>query len=149
MRARVLAETRKREAEVEERRRRQEAALAAEAEANEKIKRDMKGKAFTMDDNGELIVVRKVNHARIPPAFQAVDIVRTGDNGPEAPVTSPTSSRRVRGWRRLGWTGWCVYEWMDASVLMCGYICMYVCLYVCCVYACVCMCVCVCVCVCE
>ncbi len=36
-----------------------------------------------MDDNGDFIVVRKVNHARIPPPFQPIDIVRAG-TGEEA-----------------------------------------------------------------
>lgn len=93
VRARVLAEARKREAENDERKRKAEAEAAAEAEANERLKRDLKGKAFTTDDTGAVVIVRRVNHSRIPPPFQPVDIVRVAGGEPEAAPVAVSPSR--------------------------------------------------------
>ncbi len=55
------------------------------------------GKAFTTDDTGAVVIVRRVNHSRIPPPFQPVDIVRVAGGEPEAaPVAVSPSRTRVR-----------------------------------------------------
>jgi hypothetical protein len=73
-RVRVLADVRRREAEVADKKRREEERLKAEAEAAEKVKRDMKGKKFTLDEFGNAIQVRRVVASKLPPAFQDVDV---------------------------------------------------------------------------
>jgi hypothetical protein len=73
-RARVIADLRRKEAEVADRRRRDEEKAKAEAESIEKLKRDMKGKKYTLDEFGQPIAVRRVNAANLPPPFQAVEL---------------------------------------------------------------------------
>jgi hypothetical protein len=73
-RVRVLADMRRREAEGADKKRREEDRLKAEAEAAEKVKRDMKGKKFTLDEFGNAIQVRRVVANKLPPAFQDVDV---------------------------------------------------------------------------
>ena len=88
-RARVLADMRRKEAEAADKRKRDEDKLKAEAEAVEKVKRDMKGKKFTLDERGNPIQVRRVNAATLPPAFVDVDLsVPLGDADHDAIVST-------------------------------------------------------------
>lgn len=97
VRARALADMRRREAEREEKKRKEEEERKAEFDANDRLKKELRGKKFTLDEYGNVLMVKRVNQSRMPPAFNDVPVMIEGDNDglDDAPL-SPARSMRSR-----------------------------------------------------
>ena len=87
IRARALAKFQRQEAEREERARKEEDERRAEAEAADRLKKELRGQKVTLDETGQVLVVKRVPYARLPPTFESVGVAIDGmDDEKEAEV---------------------------------------------------------------
>lgn len=88
-----MEEMRAAEAAAARKREREEAEAKRERESNERLSRELKGKDFTYDADGNVIVVSGVALSKLPPQFNTVGVALSAD--PATEEAPPTPQRQV------------------------------------------------------